>query len=65
MVNEYLNMSSEIFTYRKVPCIIYIVIRNVVISIKALYYRWPFGTNTMGQPSHDMKKHGPGTIWPD
>jgi hypothetical protein len=24
-------------------------------------YRWPFGTNTMGRPRHDTKKHGPGT----
>jgi hypothetical protein len=24
-------------------------------------YRWPFGTNTMGQPRHGTKKHGPGT----
>jgi hypothetical protein len=24
-------------------------------------YIWPFGTNTMGQPSHGTKKHGPDT----
>jgi hypothetical protein len=27
-------------------------------------YRWPFGTNTMGQPRHYTKKHGPGTTRP-
>jgi hypothetical protein len=28
-------------------------------------YRWPFGTNTMGQPRHGTKKHGPGTTRSD
>jgi hypothetical protein len=23
-------------------------------------YRWPNGTNTVGRPGHDTKKHGPG-----
>jgi len=27
-------------------------------------YRFPSGTNTMGWPEHDTKKHGPGTAWP-
>jgi hypothetical protein len=30
----------------------------------AIMYRWPFGTNTMGRPRHDTKKHGPGTTRP-
>jgi hypothetical protein len=27
-------------------------------------YRWPNGTNTVGRPRHDTKKHGPGTARP-
>jgi hypothetical protein len=30
-----------------------------VASVTGLEYRWSFGTNTMGQPRHDMKKHDP------
>jgi hypothetical protein len=37
MVNEDLNLSSEIVLYRKVSYIVYVAICNVIISIKALY----------------------------